>query len=100
MVQISGPNKKSKANQCFTWRYIIEHCLIYQKELGASNLEPLVYPKPSFALGEGQIVMVCMLTGGENMVAWLRISSTSSFGPENQDKWNGSQSTLNKQEEV
>ena len=46
------------------------------------ELEPLVHPKPSFALSEGQIVMECMSAGGENMAARLRTRSTSSFGPE------------------
>ena len=45
-------------------------------------LDPLVHPKPSFARCEGHIVIECMLTGGENMAARLRIKSTSSFGPE------------------
>lgn len=44
------------------------------------ELQPLVRSKPSLALHEGQIVMECMLTGGENMAAWLRVRSTSSFG--------------------
>lgn len=43
------------------------------------TLEPLVHPSPSFALSEGQIVMKCMLTGGENTAARLRIRSISSL---------------------
>jgi len=48
------------------------------------NPAPRIRPSgpPSFAWCEGYIVIECMLTGGENMAARLRIRSTSSFGPE------------------